>query len=282
MDCEKAFNMEFSVLISIYHKENPVHFELALKSILHQSCLPAEIVIVKDGPLNKELDNIINNSKRKFPNLFKIVELSSNQGLGRALQAGLLQCSCDLVARMDTDDIAKPQRFEKQIQRFIVDPELDIVGSYIEEFDGDYENIVAIRKVPLQSKEIYKFAKMRNPFNHMTIMFKKQSVLDAGNYQHCLWFEDYYLWARMILNQSKMANIEESLVLVRGGKSLFKRRGGFNYLIEEYRLQQNFRKLNFITRSQFINNMVIRGIARIMPSIIRTFFYQRMMRTTSI
>jgi glycosyltransferase involved in cell wall biosynthesis len=96
----------FSVLLSVYYKENPLYFRISLDSIFNQTVLPTEIVLVKDGPLTSELDTVIEEYKLKYP-ILKILPLIKNVGLGKALNEGLKYCSYELVARMDTDDINK-------------------------------------------------------------------------------------------------------------------------------------------------------------------------------
>lgn len=264
--------------MSVYYKEIPQYFLTSVESIVNQTYPPSEIVIVKDGKLTYELDQIIENFQLKFPGLFKIVRLQINQGLGEALNIGVKECSYDLIARMDTDDISKPDRFEKTLKQFLDNPELDIVGSLIEEFEEEPNNILACRAVPLAQKDIYNVAKRRNPFNHMTVMYRKQAVIDAGNYQSFLWCEDYYLWVRMIMKCCTMKNINESLVYVRSGKEMFERRGGRRYVISEFNLQRKYLDIGFITWFQFITNIALRGMIRLIPNKLRGFIYIKFLR----
>lgn len=275
--CEEEV-MRFSVLLSVYEKENPNYFEKSLESILQQSILPSEIVIVQDGSLPTKLYNICKYYYEKYPKLIKIISLEENCGLGMALQIGLTKCSFNLVARMDTDDIAKPERFEKQVRVFQEDKEVAIVGSYIDEFSESVENVESIRKVPITNSEIKQFAKMRNPFNHMTVMFRKSAVLDAGNYQPFHLCEDYYLWFRMLVKGYKMKNLPESLVFARVDKNMFKRRGGLKYFLQEIKLQNIFYKSNFISFFEYVRNIVIRVTVRLMPNTIRGLLYRKCIR----
>ena len=182
--------MKFSVLLSVYRKEQPAYLRQSLDSIFTQTLQPAEVVLVKDGPLTDALDEVAEEYCRKYP-VLKVVPLSENQGLGRALNEGLKYCSYDLVARMDTDDVAKPERFEKQIAVFCAHPEMDVVGAWIDEFEGSIENVISVRVLPLEHSEIRRFARKRNPVNHPVVMFRKSAVLVAGGYQHFPLFEEY-------------------------------------------------------------------------------------------
>lgn len=178
--------MEFSVLMSIYYKENPDYLRQCLDSLVSQTVMPTEIVIVKDGPLTDGLESVFSEYVAKNEGLYKFVPLETNHGLGFALAEGVKNCSYELIARMDTDDISRIDRFEIQLKEFESDPDLDICGSHIEEFEDDVTNIVAKRTVPLEDAAIKKYQKKRDGFNHMTVMFKKSAVLKAGNYQSYL------------------------------------------------------------------------------------------------
>lgn len=270
--------MRFSVLMSVYVKENPSFFKESLKSVLNQTVPPSEIVIVKDGKLTSQLDSIIEEFLKLNPKIFKVVELKYNQGLGEALKKGVQECSYDIIARMDTDDIAINTRFQKQLAILKKYDDIDIVGSYIKEFENNVEDETSIRRVPLTNLEIKAFAKQRNPFNHMTVMFRKEAVLKVGNYQPFLWNEDYYLWVRMIVNESKMSNIPECLVYARTGKEMYARRGGIRYVMQEIRLQKEFKNLGFINLYTFIKNIVIRVPIRLIPNKFREWIYLKTLR----
>lgn len=268
----------FSVLLAIYEKEYPEYCYLALESIVNQTVIPDEVVLVKDGPLTMELENVIEKYKHLYPDKFKVIALDKNQGLGKALQIGVVHCSYDIIARMDSDDIAVSDRFEKQLRVLTDNLDIDIVGSFIDEFDGEITNIISTRKVPLFTTEIYKGAKRKNPFNHMTVMFRKQAVLAAGNYQPFLWFEDYFLWVRMIINHAKMLNIPQSLVYARTGKQMLERRGGIKYLSSELKLQKEFRRIRFISLFDVGLNIFMRAVVRLLPNKIRGYIYISLLR----
>ena len=267
----------FSVLLSVYKKEQPAYLQQSLDSIFAQTLMPDEVVLVKDGPLTEELDQVIENFCQQY-SILKIVPLAQNQGLGKALNEGLKHCSYDLVARMDTDDIAKLNRFEKQVKIFEKHPELDVVGAWIEEFEGNTKNIISVRELPSEHSTISEFAKRRCPINHPVVMFRKSAVQAAGGYLHFPLFEDYYLWIRMLLNGAHFYNIPETLLHFRLSPNMFKRRGGWKYAKDEVRFQQKLLDLGFIGRTQFIKNVCVRFIVRILPNNFRGFFYTKILR----
>jgi glycosyltransferase involved in cell wall biosynthesis len=271
----------FSVLISVYYKEIPRYLDRALQSITDDQILkPNEIVLIKDGPLTKELDEVIEKFKKKYPNLFKIVTLEKNYGLGKALNIGLENCTYELVARMDGDDISKPERFKKQIEIFQKNPKLDIVGSWIDEFiEKDEEIIVrSIRKVPETSEEIYQKLKSICAFNHVTVMYRKSKIIEAGSYLQEFALEDYYLWIRMALKRMKMFNYQKSLVLVRMNVEAIKRRGGLRLLKSDIRFQKKIYNIGFISRWNFVRNLFIYGIYRILPNFLRGYLQKKIYR----
>ena len=189
--------MGFSVLMSVYQKEKPEYLRQALQSVMHQSLEPQEIVLMQDGKLTEELYQVIEECKNECPYL-KIYEIPDNVGLGRALAKGVLLCSNELIARMDTDDIAKEDRFEIQYNYMKAHADVAVTGGFMEEFDDQDASYHSIKQMPEYMEEILKYARYRNPLNHMTVMFRKDSVLQAGNYRHFPYLEDYDLWSRML------------------------------------------------------------------------------------
>lgn len=270
-------SLKFSVLLSVYCKEKPDLLCQSLNSLFSQTLPPDEIVLVKDGPLLDELEAIIETYQKKYSNL-KAISLSTNQGLGKALNEGLKYCSNDLVARMDTDDIAKPNRFERQIQVFREYPELDVVGAWIDEFEGDVSTVSSIRKLPELHKDIYEFAKGRCPINHPVVMFKKSTVVAVGGYLHFPLFEDYFLWVRLLVGNAKFYNIQESLLYFRISSDMFRRRGGWKYAFDELRFQNMMRNIGFISFRIFVRNIIVRFIMRILPNQIRAKLYKKILR----
>lgn len=271
--------MNFSVLMSIYFKEKPSNFNRAMQSIWdEQSIKPNEIVLVEDGKLTDELYNAINLWKERLGQNLKVIKLKENLGLGDALAIGLKECSFELVARMDSDDISLPKRFEKQLEIFEKNKNIDICSSWISEFEKDEGNIYAYRRLPENHNDIVKFAKLRSPINHPAAMFKKSAVLQAGNYQKMLLIEDYYLWVRMILKGFKFYNIQEVLVNMRAGKDQLARRQGLKYAINELKVQYLFYKMGFLNLYEFLRNLVLKFSVRIMPKFILRVVYRFLRR----
>ena len=264
--------------MSLYYKEKPEYFSQCMKSILSQTVLPEQIVIVKDGPLNAELDAELDKWLALNPDLYSIVPLEKNQGLGLALAEGILHCRNELIARMDTDDIAVKSRFEKQLKEFSLDPELDICGSNISEFEGNPQNIVSKRIVPLHDDDIKRYQKYRDSFNHMTVMYRKSMVLKAGNYQSCLLMEDTLLWVHMIQAGAKCKNIEEPLVLVRVGNDMYERRGGWEYFLKYREGKKKVLETGYISFFDYTYAVSIQLIVALIPNKMRSNIYKRHLR----
>jgi len=270
--------MKFSVLMSIYYKEKAEYFNRAMESIWNeQTVKPNEIVLVQDGSLTDELYESINKWQEALEDVLQIVPLEKNVGLGDALNIGLDKCNYEFVARMDTDDISLNNRFEKQL-KILKNSDIDICSSWVSEFDDNEQTIVSYRKLPQNHNKIIKYAKNRCPINHPAVMYKKSSVFNAGGYQKMMWFEDYYLWIRMILQGSQFYNIQEPLVNMRAGYGQLERRSGFKYAISEFNLQKEFLNLKFITKLEFIRNTLLRFTIRLMPKMIIKLIYKILRR----
>ena len=270
-------DIKFSVLMSVYFKESPSYLEAALSSIFTQTVMPDEVVLVEDGPLTSELDETINKFEKEYPTILKVVKFETNRGLGQALHDGLIECSNEIVFRMDTDDIAHKDRFEKQLKIF-KEKDVDAVGSNITEFDETMTNITSHRIVPEQDEDIKKMAKSRNPINHMTIAFKKQAVIDSGNYLDMMYFEDYYLWVRMMSKGYTFYNIQEELIDVRGGNDMIKRRGGKKYIKPIINFEKAILKLGYISKFEYLKNITKRIIGALIPNGLRFFLYKKLLR----
>lgn len=269
---------EFSLLMSVYKGEKAEHLKTCFDSIYNQSLRPTEIILVEDGPLTPALHEAIAREEQRFPCLKRVV-LEQNQGLGIALNKGMEACSFDVVARMDTDDICMPERFLTQMQFMESHPEVDVLSAWITEFDDEPSNVVAVRNLPEKHDDIFRFGKKRNPVNHPVTVFRKQAVMKAGGYQPSSLFEDYYLWARMLMSGCRFHNLQQSLLLFRRSPEMIHRRGGIAYARYEI---QHFRKLNelgYISRFNLVRNVLQRYFVRILPNCIRSFIYKHLLRT---
>ena len=268
---------ELSVLMSIYIKEKTEYVESCFQSLLAQTEKADEWVIVEDGPLTDEMYALLDRYEKDYPNLIRRVPLSQNQGLGLALRAGVPACRNKLIARMDTDDIARSDRFEKQLHMFSKEPSLDICGSDIDEFEETPDKVVAKRTVPATHDEIVSYQKRRDAFNHMTVMFKKDAVLKAGNYESCPLMEDTYLWARMILNGAQCANISEPLVSARIGHDMFERRGGWSYFKKYKAGKKQVYKTGFISFWDYFYTVSIQFVVALVPRKLRGFIFKKLL-----
>lgn len=266
---------EFSVLMSVYKKDNPIYLREALESIFAQTKKPNEVVVVCDGPLTKDLEDVF----VQYSGKIILHRLAKNCGLGEALRQGVEKCNFSLIARMDSDDISLPDRFEKQLAYFEKYPDTTVLGGWIQEIDSKTLQPVAIREVPLTDKEIKKYIKTRSPFNHVTVMFKKEAVMEAGNYQPFHFIEDYYLWARLAAKNYKMANLPEILLNVRVDKAMYGRRGGLKYFKSNYAMSKKLYELGLISCPTHLFNASIRFCVQVlMPNSVRGYFYRKVLR----
>ena len=271
---------KFSVCTSVYKNDKPEFVRVALDSMLvHQSVKPEEIVLVQDGPVPEELSLLLSEYESKYPGVMNVIRLEKNGGLGNALRLGVENAKYNIIARMDSDDICQPDRFEKQLTYLDAHPECDIVGGQMTEFIDSPDNIVGRREVPLTNEEIYEFMKSRCALNHVTVMFRKEAVLKAGNYQDWFWNEDYYLWVRMMMAGCKFANIPDVAVNVRSGADQYARRGGKKYFDSEIGIKKLMLEKGMINRKEYIVNYIQRFIIQLMlPNSIRGWVFRTFAR----
>ncbi|GHT74879.1 glycosyl transferase [Bacteroidia bacterium] len=262
----------------MYKGNSPSFLDEALRSTFEQTCPPTEVLLVLDGATTSEQQEVIKKYAAKFPSIFKTLLLAKNVGQGPALNAGLQHCSHELVARMDVDDIAKPHRFEKQVRLFEQNPQIDVAGSWVEEFYDTPDEIISIRKLPQTHNELWQYAAGRCPFNHPSVMFKRSKVLACGGYELFGLLDDYLLWMKMRAAGANFYNIQESLLYFRSTKDIYKRRGGVRYAIDECKLQWMFYRRGMIGLPTAIKNICIRFGVRVMPNRLRAFVYQKMLR----
>ncbi len=270
---------KFSVSMCVYGKDNPEWFKTAVDSILNQTRKPDEVILVVDGPVPQELDNVINRFEQNL--IFKVIRLPENKGHGEARRIGLSHCSNELVALMDADDISAEDRFEKQLALFESDPELTIVGGNITEFVGTPDNIVEARVVKSDDASIKEDMKKRCPMNQVTVMFKKSRVDSVGGYVDWYCEEDTYLWLRLFLDGAKFANLPDNLVNVRIGKEMYQRRGGTKYFLSEAKLQKYMLDNKVIGLDRFLVNVGERLVVQVLlPNKLRSWVFKKFARKT--
>lgn len=269
---------EYSVLMSVYHKERPEYLKQAIESIQVQSLSTNDFVLVCDGPLNDELDAVIQTKQLEMGENLNVVRLAKNGGHGNALNEGIKHCKNELVARMDSDDIAYPDRCEKQIAVFNTHSEVSICSGIVEEFTTDPNTVDTKRVPPETNAEIIEFAKKRNPFNHPCVMYKKSAVKAVGSYQDFYLLEDYYLWLRMLMAGYQGYNIQEPLLHMRAGSDMYKRRAGWKYAKTQAKLFKFMKQQGFIGNGQYIKSCVIRSGSALAPNWLRKFMFERVLR----
>ncbi len=265
----------FSLLMSVWSGDDPDFLEAAFRSVVHDQTLPPDdVVLVQDGPVPEALAQCITGLIHESPVRTTLLALEANVGLGLALDQGMAACAHDIVARMDADDIALPHRFEVQVP--IVEGGVDIVGSSLLEFGTDPADIVGRRVPPIEPDEIARYARFHQPFNHPTVVYRRAAVEAAGGYRHLALMEDYLLFAKMIKQGVRVANVAEPLVLYRVGAGAYSRRGGVALLKSEWALQRRLHEMRFTSRWQYVRNVVVRGAYRLVPERLRTAAYRKL------
>lgn len=265
---------QFSVLMSLYDGVMPSHLRIALKSVFSQSWPPDEVIMMLDGPVSPQLQEVLREFRRAS---FRVIPLEK-RGLAFALNKGLSLCSHDLIVRADSDDVNKPNRFETQVRFMISHPEIDCMSAWIDEFEQTTDNVKSIRTVPQTSEQIYSYGKMRCPMNHPCSIYRRHAVIKAGGYRN--FPEDYYLWVSMLMAGCRLYNIQESLLFYRTDSRMFRRRGGLRYAIAEFKLHREFARMGYTGYVRFILGEMVRFPVRIMPNGIRRIIYRLLLRPT--
>ena len=265
--------------MSVYQKEKPEFLRESMESIYDQTIPTDDFVLICDGPLTEELDGVIEEMQNKFGERLRVIRQEENRGLGYSLNLGVKECKNELIARMDSDDISVVDRIEKQL-RILENSGVDVVGSCITEYDEDMKQVLGVRNVPGRDEEIKKYARRRNPVNHMSIILRKSKVIDAGNYKEMPGFEDYYLWIRMMKKDCKFYNVQDSLVKVRGGDAMVGRRGGWLYFGRMKEFEKILKKMDFISTKEYYENIAIRSFSSLAPSWMRSGLYRKVLRSS--
>ena len=271
--------LNFSVLLSLYYKENLSALDQCFQSLwIDQTVKPTEIVLVLDGPIGSELQACVDSWQNKIGSVLKVIPLTENVGLGKALNAGLKYCSNEWVFRMDTDDICTPDRFEKQIAFIEQHPEIVLFSGQVMEFDQNITDANVLKTVPIGFEEIKKFAQKRCPFNHMAVAYRKSIIEKLGSYQHHLFMEDYNLWLRVIGAGYQVGNLADVIVYARVGNGMHARRKGFQYIKSEKQLLDLKKQLKL--QNPVYANMLflIRSAFRLLPANMLGKIYNTFLR----
>lgn len=274
----KKNERKYSVLMSVYYKEKPEWLDYSIESMLNQTVFPDEFVLVEDGALTKELDEIVEKYVKKYPKLFNVVKIPKNEGLGPALQRGIKECKNEFIARMDSDDYSVPCRIQKQFEVFENNPKLGLVGTNVNEFNGNIEDVSCRVILPEQHDEIYKFSKKRCPFRHPSLLYKKSEVLKAGNYRNFYLCEDYDLYVRMLRSGCICHNIQDVLVYMRIGEDFYKRRGGWKYMKTILKFKNEQLKIGYFSFFDYLRSTIPHIIVCLMPNFARDFVYRNLLR----
>jgi glycosyltransferase involved in cell wall biosynthesis len=263
------------VLMSVYYKDDPTLLSKALSSVFTNTVKPNFVVLVGDGPLPTVIHAVIDSFRTHQQ--FQFVQLEHNLGLARALNHAIETINTDYIIRFDSDDINLPDRFEKLLT--MLNEGYDLVGSAILEVEKDGSPI-AIRSLPESKEKIIKFARRRNPFNHMSVAYRTDFIKKCGGYPDLYLREDYGLWATMIKHGANLINLPDILVHVTAGKEMYKRRGGLKYILSEYSLQKHLVASGIKPLFWAIIDGVLRSIIFVLPSSVRGFFYLSFLRRT--
>lgn len=267
-----------SVCMSVYMGDEASQVFEAIESCVKQTIEPKEIIIVIDGPIKDEVNEVVEKESKKC-NIINIIRLKENNGLGNALRIGVLNAKNELIARMDSDDICEYDRFEKQINIFNTLPNISIVGGGIREFVKNVNNIICEKYCPEKDKDIRHLMHYRCSINHVTVMFKRSDILSVGNYESFKYNEDYNLWIKMILKNLHFYNIQEILVNVRVGEDMYRRRGGIQYFKSELKIQKLMLNKKFNNIYIFIYNITVRVFVQLLCSNrIRELLYKNVFR----
>ncbi len=261
--------------MSVYERENPLFLRQSVESIFSQTILPTQFVLVIDGAVGDELQQEIDSLCSRFD--IELVPLKENLGLAKALNFGLRECNCEIIARMDSDDVAFPNRIEKQLEE-MEKTGADILSAPVLEFEGSVDNVTAIKNLPQTNDEILKYARKRNPFNHPAVIFKKSVIEKNGGYSDYAYFEDYELFVRSLVNGAVGANCSEPLLFMRAGSGMYKRRGGVAYVKHTIRFYKQLEKLGLCSIKEKLFCVFPRIVIALLPSFIRGFIYKKMLR----
>lgn len=267
----------YSILTTVYVKENPDFLRQSIDSMLAQTVLTNDYVIVKDGPLNEELDEVLDDYSKKYP-FIHLITLPKNIGLGGALNFGIKACKNDLVARLDSDDISMPDRCELQLKAFEEHPEYAIVGSDMYEFNLDPDDIIALKVMPHTPEELYRYGKRRNAFNHSSVMYRKSILAQYGYYSSRRRSQDVELFSKVLYGKHPCININKPLIKFRCGDTRVIRKKSWSNVRSDIEIFYHIYKMGYSSLLDFFYILSLQLGFFLLPAKIATFLYKRMFR----
>lgn len=267
---------DYSVVMCVYSKDKAEYFKEAIESVLNQTIITNDLIIVCDGPIDKKLNREITNYQNKYKDIIKVIKLAKNKGLGNAMNVGINNCKNSIIGKMDSDDISAKNRFEVEV-KYLLDNKLDIVGSYIEEINNNGKRTSMVRDVPQSQFAIRKNIKYRSPINHPTIVFRKE-IFQKYKYEDFSLFEDYYQFFKLLKFNCKIENVPEVLVYMRADNEMYKRRGGLIYIKKYVKFLNKIYKEKYINIFEYIFSLIIRVPVMLLPTRIRKLFYYTFLR----
>ena len=268
--------LDYSVLMTVYKKDSPEFFLQSVESMLNQTVKTNDFVLVCDGDLTEELETAIRKAFIGNEVILNLVRLPQNVGLGQALHDGLPLCKNEWVARMDDDDIAHPDRCETELRFIEEHPGFSIVGSYVNEFDVDPTSPLRVKVVPTNNDEINKFSRRRNPFNHSTVMIRRDDIIKAGNYSTMRTNQDVDTWVRVLNNGFKGANIGRPLVDFRFDKNTYERRKEWKNIKLMMNVWKNFRRKHYCSFGDYLHVCFVQIVVFLMPSRLLKWAYDNL------
>ena len=275
--------MKFSVLMSVYKSDNAEYLLRAIESVtIDQTLKPAQLVLVKDGPASEEIDAIITKMQSTLNNIgieFTVISKEVNAGLAAALNTGLEYCKYEYVARMDSDDVSLPNRFELELPNIADNPEISVLGGGITEFEDDEKVPIQARIVPQKHDEIVDMLRTRNAMNHVTVVFKKSDIVKLGGYSENFGkLEDYKLWVDAVCAGLKLQNISDVCVNVRVGAGFIERRSNKREIQDWDMLQEYLKKAKFIGNGKALINKLYIRVFIYMPAWMKKIAYKTILR----
>ena len=263
-----------SVLMSTYGMNKATYLYESLKSLDEQSYIADEIILIVDGQVDDEQLSVISNFKYKGD--FKVYFLEDNHGLAYCMNLAIKYSSNTILARMDADDLCHSQRLEIEYNKLIsLRDENYVVCSWASEFSDEHYDSYCIKKTPESHNKIKKIIPYRNVIVHPSIMFYKEIIKYHGGYNENVGLlEDYELHLRLIKSGVKYYCIQHSLVKFRTSHELYGRRGGFKYLINEYKFRLFCYRKKYIKLYQLIISCVLYTLLRLSPVKLRRSMYK--------